>query len=489
MYRKPSKRKQIIQRITVYTVMITAIAALVTVLVFIMLGYQFNRSVGKIEQGGLVQFDSRPNGANVSIDGRMLGTRSPSKSTISAGTHAISIERDGYKAWQKSVEVIPGSILWLNYARLIPNDIAIETALDLAPVSSSAVSPDKKIMAIKENPAEPAIRLVDISQDTIKSRSISLPASSFTAPAAGKPQAFTLENWDSGSRFMLVKHTFNDDQAEWLVVDSENVGATKNVTKLLDVAISTVRFSGENSKILYAQINGDIRKIDLEAATLSRPLATNVAEFSLYDKTTVAYVTHIDPSAKTRSVGYFKDGSEKPVILKTYSDDGRAPLHLVMSRYFNETYVTITYGDAIEIFKGDLPTGVIDSASRSPYAVAALPGGTQHLSATAKNRFITAQQGATYVVYDAELNKTTKTTLKGSTDVTKPVQWLDDYMIWSDRDNMVRFYEFDGTNQHDIMLVVPGYSVSLNPSGKYVYGFVKVNDNLYRLTRARLILP
>jgi hypothetical protein len=417
-----------------------------------------------------------------------LGTRTPSKSTVSSGKHAISIGREGYRQWQKSVEVIPGSILWLSYARLIPSELTPENTLGLSSLSSTAVSPDKKWLAVKENVTTPSIRLVDISQDSVKTSELMLPATSFTAAAAGKTHAFSVENWDPTSRYVLVKHTYNDSAVEWLIADTQNIAATKNVTTLLDINASSIMFSGNNTKIIYAQIGGDIRKIDLDAATLSRPLVTNVAEFSLFDKTTITYTTQLDPITKVRSVGYFKDGSEKPVVVRSYTDDGNASLHLVIGRYFNETYVATSYGDAVEIFKGNLPVTEIDRTKTTPHATFTLPGGVQYFTLAADGRFIVAQQGPTYVTYDAELNKTTGTTLKGTTDVTRKLQWLDDYTLLSDRDGMVRMYEFDGANQHDIMPVTAGFTASISPNGKYLYGFVKTSDGQYQLKRVRLIL-
>ena len=122
MYRPPSKRTQLIQRITIYTVMSVSVIVLVAILVFFMLGYQINRTDGKIEQGGLVQFNTQPAGADIKIDGITLGTRTAARKTMNTGQHAISMERQGYKTWQKSVEVTAGGILWLTYARLVPNE-------------------------------------------------------------------------------------------------------------------------------------------------------------------------------------------------------------------------------------------------------------------------------------------------------------------------------------------------------------------------------
>lgn len=488
MYHQPSKRKILIQRIAVYGLMTIATIGLVTVLVFVMLGYQFNKSDGKIEQGGLVQFDSRPTGANVTIDGVSFGTRTASKTTMTSGQHFITMSRAGYKTWQKSIDVVPGSVLWLNYTRLIPNDLTPSNAATLSSVTGTVASDDNKWLAIKEIASTPIIKLADLTQDTIKLTDLTIPADAYTQPGEGKTQSFTLDSWDPDSRYILVKHTYNDDAVEWLVVDSQNAAATKNMTRLLDVAATKVVFSNNNSHILYAKIGSDVRKIDLNAATLSRPLATNVAEFALYSDSMITFTTNRDDTTGTRSVSYYIDGADAPRTIRTYKDDGTAPLHFVVGRYFSDTIVSIAYGDTLTMLKGDLPRDEKTKIALKDLATMPLAGGAQYLTDMTNGRFVVAQNGATVSVYDLELSKTTKFTLKGSSDVTKQLKWLDGYTMWSDRDGTIRLYEFDGANQQDIMQVQPGFEATLSPNSKYLYGITKSSDGSYHLTRVKLIL-
>lgn len=489
MYHPPSKRKLLIQRVVTYTFMTIATLALVIVLVFIMLGYQFNGGDGKIEQGGLVQFDSRPNGASVTIDGTPFGTRTPSKTTLTSGQHFVTIGRSGYGTWQKSVNVVPGSVLWLNYARLLPSKLTPANVADFAAVSSTASSPNSKWMAVIQEPSSPLIKLSDLSADTVKTTDLTIPESLYTHPSEGKTQSFTLEKWDLSSRYLTVKHMYDDGKLEWLVVDTQDVEKNKNVTKLLDIDASKLVFDNGNSHIMYAQIGTDIRKIDLNAATLSRPLVSDVAEFSLYDRSTIVYSTNRNAETGKRSVGYYANGADQPVTIRSYTDDGQAPLHLAFGKYFNETYEAINYGNAVDVLKGDLPKKDADSKDLHEVAKMAMPGGAQFISTVNDGRFIVAQSGATYKVYDLELKKETTTTLKGTAEVTKQLNWLDAYNVWSDRDGMLRLSEFDGDNQHDVMPVAPGFSVTLSPDAKYIYGISKSSDGVFHLERVRIVLP
>jgi hypothetical protein len=54
-----------------------------------------------------VRFESRPAGAKVFLDGKLIGATPLTASTVSAGEHTVQIERDGYRKWSSSVRVLP----------------------------------------------------------------------------------------------------------------------------------------------------------------------------------------------------------------------------------------------------------------------------------------------------------------------------------------------------------------------------------------------
>jgi hypothetical protein len=487
MYHPPSKRKQLIQRTATYALMSVSVVGLVVILVFIMLGYQFNKADGRIEQGGLVQFDSTPSGGTVSIDGMSFGSRTPSKTTLTSGQHFISMQRSGYRSWQKSIDVVAGSVLWLNYTRFIPNDLKPAPVSNFSTLTSTSSSPNSKFMALKDTPDTADFKLADVTGETVKVSTLTFPADSYTAPAAGQTQKFTLGDWDDDSHYMLVSHTYDGTKQEWLVVDTTNVANTKNITKLFGISPSKIVFSENNNQVLFALSGGEVRKLDIPSSTMSDALLTNIAEVSSFDQK-LAYVTLPDPTTQTRSVGYLSDGTAKPLALRTFNDDPTLPLHMTLSKYFGDTYISVVHGDKLDIVMGDLPRS--DAAQPPAFdtiASVTIPAGTQYLSTKTEGRFIVAQQGATYVVYDLELKKLTKTTLRGTTPVSAELKWTDGYTLWTDQDARLRLYEFDGANQQDIMAVEPGFSALITPNNKYLYGITKSEDGQYHLTRVKLI--
>lgn len=486
MYHPPSKRKQLVQRVAVYGLMTVSIVALVVVLVFVMLGYQFNKADGRIEQGGLVQFGTQPAGATVSIDGSDFGTRTPSKTTMLAGQHVVGMNLKNYEIWQKSVDVPAGGVLWLNYARLVPRVLTPGSVADFGTVSSTSTSPNKRWLAIKNEAETPVIQLADLSRDTVAMTKLTISATSFTPAAVGAKDSFSIEAWDPSSRYLLIKHNYGTGLSEWLVVDTRDATNTSNVTQLLAINASKLQFSNSNSRVLYGLIDGDIRKIDLDAQTISAPLVRNVDEFSLYDRATVVYTSRLVDGQRT--AGYYNDGASKPRAVRSYSDTGKVPLHFALGKYYDSTYVAIAYGDAVEILKGTLPSSESDeTSSLKAVATMTIPSGVQELSIITGGRFIVAQHGAAYSVYDLELSKMTTTRLKSGKVPKDKLNWADGYHVLDDQSGTVRMYEFDGANQYDIMPVVPGFSATLSPSGKYFYGITK-DAKGYHLSRVQMVL-
>ena len=57
---------------------------------------------------GVLQVESRPRGARVFVDGRLVGTTPMVLSEIRPGTHAVRIDLSGYRRWVTTVDVAPG---------------------------------------------------------------------------------------------------------------------------------------------------------------------------------------------------------------------------------------------------------------------------------------------------------------------------------------------------------------------------------------------
>lgn len=484
MYHAPSKLKLRLRLTLVYTLMIVSVAGLVALLFFIMSGYRFNRYDGKVEQGGLVQFDTKPAGADIWVDQAHLANKTPAKITVTAGTHTINMWRDGYHDWRKDVVVKGGTILWLDYARFVPKILQQVTVAPTAKPTSSASSPDSKQLAYMSDTTQPVVSLVNLDTDTPKVTALTIGTAAYTKPAADEPSTFAIDSWSGDNRYLLIRHTFGQ-KLEWLTLDTQGAHDAVNVTALFSIEASDVQFSRGDASILYLLTSsGELRRGDVKAKTLASAMVANVESFSQFDNSTVTFVTKVDALTKNRSVGYVTSGASAPRLVRSYADDGTMPVRFAIVRYYNQNHFVLSYGTQVDILTGDLPSSdAKNPAAFETFATFTAQSGVMEISISPEShQFVMVRSDTSVDVYDLELKQV------GSTAFSRPLgaMWTDEFHYATVADGgSVRLYDFDGTNGHDLLSGSLGGSVAMTPNGKYFYGFTS-GQITPELTRVKL---
>ena len=486
---KNLKRKILIKRIFINIFMVFSICVLVTIITFLMFGYRFDSKQGNLEQNAFLQFSSTPSGATVSIDGNVIGSKTSSKSSVRAGKHVIVVWRDGYQTWQKTINVQSGTLTWLNYILLVPKKLTVESVANYKTIYSSLASPKGNYILVQPQPNAPTYKLIDISSDNIASKEIIIPASMYSEPSvAGVTHTFNIEKWDDGERYVIIKHAYGD-KTEWIVLDTQDVSQTKNVTKTFNIAIDKTIFSSNSGNGLYVLDAGDIRKLDLEAGTISKPLVSNVSNFDFYnDSKVITYVGKGKTGTDERVVGLYRDGDNKSAVLRTVNGKTGVPLNISTTHYLNENYVAISEGKKVDILSGSYPNTTSDNAnSLKVISSFSTLQDVQLLSFSPKGQYVFVQSGANFSSYDLEYQTLSSSTVSSVAEVP-PIQWLDEYHVWSDTGGIVSIREFDGANAHTINPLLTGQAVALTNNGRFLYS-VNKSATGFQLQRVRMILP
>jgi len=469
--------------------MVFSICVLVTVITFFMLGFRFDSNKGNIEQNAFLQFSSTPSGATVSIDGTVIGSKTSSKSSVQAGTHTIVMWRDGYQTWQKTITVKSGTLTWLNYTLLTPKKLTVEPVATYKTIHSSLASSKGNYILIQPQLNVPSFKLIDISSDNIASKDITIPTNVYSDPlTVGITHTFNIERWDDSERYAIIKHSYGD-KVEWIVIDTQDVNQTKNVTKTFNIPIDKVTFSSDSGNGLYVLSGGDIRKLDLNAGTISKPLVSSVTDFDFYnDSKVITYVGNGKTGTDEKVVGLFRDGDTKSAVLRTVKVGATIPLHIATTHYFNENYVAISEGKKVDILSGSYPNTTSDNANS--LKVISSFNTTQDvlsLSFSPKGEYVFAQSGANFSSYDLEYQKLATSSVSSVAEIS-PLQWIDEYHVWSDAGGILSIREFDGANAETINPVLTGQAVALTNNGRFLYSVNKSNA-VYQLQRVRMILP
>lgn len=484
MKQPASTRRQPWLRVAIYSAMTVSVVTIVALLMLVVLGYSFNQRDGKLEQGGLLQFASVPTGATVTLDELTLGSRTNTKSTVDTGAHTVGFDLAGYRPWKKTISVAAGQIGWVNYARLIPNKLTPESLRTFTTLAGSVASPKQHWILLHETANQPSFDLANIQGDTVRYTTLTLPQTSYTAPAEGKTQSFSIESWSNDEHAVLIKHLYNDDQTEWVLLNRDQPDKSVNLSTMFGISPTQVVFAGDGNRLLFVQVADTVRRINLDDQTLSRPLASTVTAFRMFDDKTIVYATAAD-SVGNRTVGYAATDIAQPVTIHSYAMSNDQPLLIAMDMYFNKHYVTIVHGQTMTIESGDLPT-LTDKGSLRQYASVTIPNGARALVTNENGRLSVVQLPDGYATYDLELKKYDKTTWAYPSTAQRPLQWLDGYILWSDNGGYARIYDFDGANQQTIMDVAEGHAVTVTSNDKFFYGVTKTDKGM-SLSRVKLL--
>ncbi len=484
MHKLPAKRKQLIKTLLIYVVMTLAVITIVTFIFFFVLGYRFNVDDGRIEQYAFLQFDSKPTGAIVAVDGQAVNSKTPNKLAVREGQHDVVISKDGYQSWHKTVNVKAGTITWLSYGLLMPVSTNIESLANYVSVYSTLTAPKGNNMLVQEQANVPTFDLIDLNSDTIKSTKLTIPVNIYSqSGVAGLDHTFKVIKWDDGGRYVLVYHTYGVNN-EWLVMDTKDVAATKNITRLLSVSISSINFSGTSGNDFYALNSGDIRKLDLSAGTMSKPLVSNVSSFDVYNSNIITYVGIDVSGTGNQTVGIYREGDSNQHILRTATSVDSV-LRIATAHYYNDNYIAISDGKKVDILNGNYPNTVADNlTSMKLFASFSTTEDISTLSFSPTGEYVLVQSGSYFASYDLEHKNFVSSSIDGAGEVSQ-LKWLDDCYLWSDRDGKLVIREFDGANAHNLGNVAVGQDVSLVSSGKYLYSIDKTSTG-YQLQRIQM---
>ncbi|HEY1085273.1 MAG TPA: PEGA domain-containing protein [Candidatus Saccharimonadales bacterium] len=479
---KKTKRSELAWRSVRYGMMVVTIGVLSFVLLFVMLGYRFNSDRGTFQQGGLVQFISKPDGARVTVGSANLANRTRSKITLIPGDYLVKMERDGYELWQKNISVHAGKVLWLSSARLVPKDLKTEDVLSLKGLASSSTRTNGRYMALLEDGTKPIIKRVSLSDGDLATRDIILPEESYQA---GKKHVFRLGDWSSDDRHILLKHSY-DKRNEWLLVNTDSVSETIAIPAIGKIdPVDVIYDPRSDSNLVVRYSDGTVRLIDGSSGNATETILKNVDTIQSFSNS-ILYTSSPEPGKV--EVGYLTLDKSIPRVLATYTT--KKPVYAAMSRYFGDFYLTTSVGADTTIEGISQLTSSDDTrvSTRTVVASFKTPKDVFSISVENAGRFIVFSEAEATSVYDLELEKLTSASIDGAKKpLVEPLSWVDDQHFLSSQSGWLRQYEFDGANQANIVQVVDGTSAGYSPDGTYLYSIAKVGQS-FTLQRTRMIL-
>lgn len=438
------------------------------VLISTALGFDVFRGK-EIVQNGLLFIDSRPDNAEVYINGKKESNATNAKYSLPESSYDIKLTKNGYRDWNGNVEVIGGTVEFLTYPRLLPNSPALIASQTHQSMPAFAQSRDKRWLGsvVNESPEQIVVYDLDNPQDLI--RSISLPAQF----VAGKKVSSTkIVEWAGDNEHILVCVGFqNVAENSYILINRDKPQEYIDISAIFPLAAgdNLGLWNGKKDEIFIKRANGIVFLGNIkDKALVAQGLVGDVVlQFEAISDERALYTTKLGEELQIKL--YSKDKtyvitsipySTEKVILRGFGYN-RNDYILVAGKQFDKTYVFRNFEKSIE--KSIQPR-------LAPFLL--LPINSTYADLSRGNRFVMGTDGVTSVVYDLEQKELHKYELP----VPRPAQlgWFDDVRLYAlASDQTLSIMDFDGKNLQAIGASVLGLPYVNANVTKFAYQMVE----------------
>ena len=446
-----TKRRQNFKVIVSEAIMVMAVAITVIILAFLVSGYWINSDF-KLERQGLLQISSVPTGADVSIDGDSSWLqRTNTSKVLSSGEHTVTLTKDGYDSWSKTVNISEGLLYRVHYPRLFPKNPVIEKALSVNDYVFSSISPDRSKLLLVSS----SWQLIDLANKDLKALDLDMSQldSDNLSAIIGQDATITSADWDKSGSHVLLEINYNDS-TEWILLDVKDVKNSINLGKEFSGNFSNIQILDDSSSSLLATINGDLHKIDVPGRSISSVLVKDAIGYDHFDTSEVVFYAK-DPERDSDMgyVGILKLSDAKITKLL----DVATPAKVTISRFYDDKYITILQDNLATLYKKD------DFSKVADYELSFVPNS---IKVGHNGEFITMSLGGKNATLDME----TESVTEWDTGADK-YGWLDDDMVYAVVDGALVVYDFDGLNRRVLAQNINSDTLAAISDDKWLYYF------------------
>lgn len=462
--KKESRHRLIL--FTGYGLLVIAIVLATRLLYYQAYGFGVTRE-GAVIQNDLTFFSSKPNPANIYVNGELKNVRTNTRLLLPAGIYDVTLARDGYRDWKRKIELSGGSVEHFDYPFLFPKTLAPQK-IQSYPVAPNLItqSPDRRWLLIQSSTTLTDFSVYDLKNPEEPPKTISLPPNLLTK-AEG---TWALSEWADDNDHVLLQHKY-DDKTEYILASRSQPAESINLTNTLSPGTSVVSLINRKYDRYYLY---DPAAQTLRRATLKEPAPVLVLEgvitYKTYSDDTVLYVTGNDAPAG-------KLWAKLSIGSKTYNirilPTGTNYL-LDLTKYDGAMYVVVGAGaeNRVLIFKD--PVGQL---SRQPKRIAVSERVLRveqpnYLSFSDNTQFIVTQNGNNFGVYDIENKKTYRYKTTEPIDAPQPnADWMDGNRLMYISDGKLIVFDYDNTNRQSLVAAGSVFMPAFSPDFKRLYTF------------------
>lgn len=474
--------------------MVIAVIAIVIALAFVVSGYWVNADF-TVERQGMLQINSIPTGASLIVDGETSWlSRTNTSKILRSGEHTISLTKEGYDTWSRTINVRDGLLYRIRYPRLFLKERTPASVLDTTGTTFASFSPDRQTLLLADNTTK--WKLVKVDNEELKPTTIDIAPyfPSVNLAEGATDGVFTGEiksaNWDSNNEHVLFEIN-NGPDTDWVLLDTKNPASSLALSRISNLRFSQIDIFDDSANTLIALSDGNLYTIDTSRHKISEPFATQVEYFSHYNNQIIysalddnisttlnsdATVTSGESTSTIADTTAMPEGnpSAQPehryvVALKSPNDEKTrvlqytaTPVRPAIFQFYDERYLATLAETVLTLYNADHLSAdslKIDSTYSLSFAPDSLKIGDsgEYISLSTDNHI---------AALDMEAENVTEWNTDGPN-----YGWLASGMIYSVSNSNLIVYDFDGLNRRSLSSrVSPDFPITITDD-KWLYYF------------------
>lgn len=411
-------------------------------------GYTYDLKSRRLVHKGLLIVSTTPGSARLSINGKNAKGGTPYRNTYEAGRYSLEITKDGYRSWQKFVDVVAAQASLVQYVILLPQHLQVGTAASFPAISQTLASRDHSRQAlVVPSSAQAGVWWLDTqSKQQTRVYQTSLDAS-------GQPtERLEVLGWSNDAGHLLLRRTGSDAKVNLLVVAANGNDPPINLTDTLQQPFTDLRFGNGSWRELYWSTPDGLRRVDLSTDQVSSPLTEPVLAYT-YAGDRVLYVANIGVNPSLWSLdrnGKRTRLADKLPVSKSYQLD--------YSTYIGQSQVMLTATDAGQAW---LFSDIFDKPHLKTITAAAA-----QVQFNGDGRFALLYDATHVSVYDLERDQLYSFPAINSS--VTGISWYDNYHLLFNRSGQIVLSEFDG-NYAIAITRGDGLAPTTSPDNKLVF--------------------
>lgn len=446
-------------------------------------GYGVDKN-GQIIKNGFVYVSTQPNPASIYLNNKLSKSKTNSRLLLPSGRYTVRLERDGYRAWQRSITVEGGDVQHFDYPLLLPRTLTTTTVKSYASAPGLATqSPDHRWLLVQQPGSFTTFDLYDLKDPAKAPTTVALPSALL---AKGTNHSWEAIEWATDNRRVLLRH-LHDGITEFVVLDRETPAQSVNLNKSFSITPTMVSLNDRKYDQYYLY---DSAKQLLLKASLKAPGTTtyldHILAYKSYGNNTVLYAT--DAGATKGKVAVRIQVGTKNYTVREVAAGKTYVLDL--TSYDRKLYVALSSSSENRLYIYKDPLAQLTAKKVATPSRALLISNPTYLSFSSNTQFIMTQNGQALAAYDLEYGKSYNYTLDAPLDQPQAhASWMDGHRLVYVSGGKLMMLDYDSTNKQVLVSAMPAYSPFFAPDHKYVYVLAQGLQTQANLTQTALLTP